>query len=70
MPSRTLTELFHIVAGLAATVAIVAVAAWAYPLARHEIRVVGWMAAAIVVAMGVRPLRRAWAVDHQERGGE
>ncbi|MES2339229.1 MAG: hypothetical protein V4537_14140 [Pseudomonadota bacterium] len=67
MPVRTIVELLHIAAGLAATALIVAVAAWAYPLARREIEVCGWVAAVLVLLLGISPLRRAWAIDRRTR---
>ena len=60
---RTAVELLHILIGLAATALIVATAAWAYPLARREIEVSGWIIAGIVVLLGFGPVRRAWRVD-------
>ncbi|KQN25717.1 hypothetical protein ASE86_05790 [Sphingomonas sp. Leaf33] len=63
MPKRTLIELFFIGTGLAATVAIVSVAAWAYPLARREIEVSGWVIAVIILLIGIGPIRRAWRQD-------
>ena len=68
MPTRTLVELLHLAAGLAATVLIVRLSAWAYPLGRGVIEATGWVSAAIVLAMAVPPLRRAWAIDCAERG--
>ncbi|WP_326523401.1 hypothetical protein [Sphingomonas sp.] len=69
MPVRTLVELLHIAAGLAATALIVAVAAWAYPLARREFEFAGWVAAGIVVILGLGPLRRAWGIDRRRSDG-
>ncbi|MFD1786396.1 hypothetical protein ACFSC3_02305 [Sphingomonas floccifaciens] len=63
MPKHTAIELFFVATGLAATLIIVSVAAWAYPLARREIEVSGWVIAAIVVALGIAPVRRAWLKD-------
>jgi hypothetical protein len=65
MPRRTLVELLHIIAGLLATAVIVETTSWAYPLGRQTIVQVGWMAAAVVVWLGIKPLRRAWAADHR-----
>ncbi len=65
MPRHTLIELFFVATGLAATVAIVAVAAWAYPLARREIELSGWVIAGILLLMGVGPVRRAWRIDRR-----
>ena len=69
MPKQTLIELLHILAGLAATALITQVAAWAYPLARDTITIVGWVAAVAVVLMGIPPLRRAWAIDRRRTPG-
>ncbi|WP_294295024.1 hypothetical protein [uncultured Sphingomonas sp.] len=63
MPKHTLIELFFVATGLAATLIIVNVAAWAYPLARREIEVCGWVIAVIVLLMGIGPVRRAWRQD-------
>lgn len=63
MPVRTLAEILHIVAGLAATWLIVALSAWGYPPGAGTIRIVGMAAAVIVAAMGVGPVRRAWGQD-------
>lgn len=65
MPRQTVIEVLHIFAGLVATAGIVALSAWAYPLARREITVVGWAVAGIVVLLGVNPVRRAWAQDRR-----
>ena len=67
MPTRTLVELLHLLAGLAATALIVRLSIWAYPLGRDVIAATGWVSAAIVVLMGIGPLRRAWAADRRER---
>ncbi|HEX8484154.1 hypothetical protein [Sphingomonas sp.] len=61
--SRTLVELLHILAGLAAAAALTSAIAWSYPLGAH---VAWWCGGAAMVAtalMGVRPLRRAWMQD-------
>ncbi|MBM3928931.1 MAG: hypothetical protein FJ335_10805 [Sphingomonadales bacterium] len=63
MPKHTLIELFFVATGLAATLAIVSVAAWAYPLARREIEVSGWVIAGVVLLLGIGPVRRAWQKD-------
>jgi hypothetical protein len=68
VPTRTLVELLHIVAGLAATVLIVRLAAWGYPLARETFYLIGWVAGLAVVLMGLRPLRKAWRIDQRQRG--
>ena len=61
--TRTLIELFHILAGLAVGAALTAAIAWAYPLGREVAWWCGGAAMAATAAMGVRPLRRAWAQD-------
>ena len=68
VPLRTLVEILHIVAGLAATVLIVELSAWGYPLGARTIWIVGGIAAAVVLAMGIGPVRRARALDRAERG--
>jgi len=60
---RTLVELLHVLIGLAATALVVATATWAYPLARREIEVSGWVIAGLVVVLGIGPVRRAWQRD-------
>ena len=60
---RTLVETLHIAAGLMATALVVSIAAWAYPLGRDTIHLVGWIAAAGVLGAGVKPLTRAWNDD-------
>ncbi|MBN2972506.1 hypothetical protein JW805_10800 [Roseomonas aeriglobus] len=63
MPKHTLLELFFVATGLVATLVIVSVAAWAYPLARREIEVSGWIIAVVVLLLGIGPIRRAWRQD-------
>lgn len=65
MPTRTLVELLHILAGLVATVLIVRLAAWGYPLARDTFHAIGWFAGGAVVVMGIAPLRKAWRIDRR-----
>ena len=67
MPRHTLIELIHIAAGIAATVAVTKIAAWAYPLGRETIWWVGAAMVVLVTAMGVGALRRAVGLDHEER---
>lgn len=64
----TLIELLHIAAGLAGTLLITKLSAWAYPLGRETIWTVGYLSAAVVALMGIRPLRRALARDRGEGG--
>ena len=67
MPLRTLVEVLHVVVGLAAAVLIVELSAWSYPLGARAIWITGGIAALMVLAMGVGPIRRAWAADHAEK---
>ena len=60
---RVLIEVFHLVAGLFAAMLIAALAAWSYPLAKHDIWLVTYVAMAAVLVMGIGPLRRAYAED-------
>ena len=66
---RVLIEVLHIVVGLLAALLIAALASWSYPLAKHDIWLVTYVAMAAVVAMGVGPLRRAYAIDKAKLGG-
>lgn len=63
MPVRTLVELLHIAAGVVATGVIASLAAWSVPDARNSIWWVAWIAAVVVIYMGLRPLRGAWEQD-------
>lgn len=60
---RVLVEVLHILAGLVAAALIAAASAWGYPLARHDIWLVAYVAMAVIVVMGLGPLRRAYAID-------
>ena len=60
---RVLIEVVHIVIGLIAAVLIAAAAAWSYPRATQDIWLVTWVAMALVVLMGIGPIRRAYAID-------
>ncbi len=62
---RVLIEVLHIVAGLLAAVVIASLAAWSYRRATNDIWLVAYVAMVAVVAMGVGPLRRAYAADRQ-----
>lgn len=62
---RVLIEVLHIVVGLAAATLIAALAAWSYPLAKHDIWWVAWAAMLAVVVMGLGPIRRAFAEDRK-----
>ena len=65
---RVLIEVLHVAAGLIAAVLIASLAAWSYPLAKQDIWLVTYAAMAAVVAMGVGPVRRAWAEDRARLG--
>lgn len=65
---RVLIETIHIAIGLIAAAAIAWAAAWSYPRATHDIWLVTYVAMAAVVAMGVGPLRRAYADDRAKLG--
>jgi len=60
---RVLIEVAHIVAGLTAALLIGAAAAWSYPRATDDIWLVTFVAMALVVLMGIRPIRRAYTID-------
>ena len=65
MGRASLTELFHLAFGMALTIALFRAAAWAYPIGAGTILGVGWGTTAVVLAMAVGPLVRAW---RDERG--
>ena len=60
---RVLIEVVHIVIGLVAAVLIAWAAAWSYPRATQDIWLVTFVAMALVVLMGIGPIRRAYAID-------
>ena len=64
--ARTLIELLHIAAGLAATALIASLAVWAVPAAGRTIWWVAYASMIVVVFMGIRPLRLAWARDRAD----
>jgi type IV secretory pathway TrbD component len=64
--ARTLIELLHIAAGLAATALIASLAVWAVPAAGRTIWWVAYASMVVVAFMGVRPLRLAWAKDRAD----
>ena len=66
---RVLIEVFHLVAGLFAAMLIASLAAWSYPLAKHDIWLVTYVAMVAVVVMGIGPLRRAYAADRAKLNG-
>ncbi|WP_374943352.1 hypothetical protein [Sphingomonas sp.] len=61
--TRTLVELLHILAGLAAAAALTSAVAWSYPLGATTAWWCGGAAMVATVVMGVGPLRRAWMQD-------
>ena len=60
---RVLIEVAHIAIGLVAAALIAWAAAWSYPRATNDIWLVTFVAMALVVLMGIGPIRRAYAVD-------
>jgi len=60
---RVLIEVAHIAIGLIAAALIAAAAAWSYPRATGDIWLVTFVAMALVVLMGIGPIRRAYAID-------
>ncbi|WP_066797152.1 hypothetical protein [Sphingomonas soli] len=66
---RVLIEVLHIAIGLVAAYVIASLSAWSYPLAKKDIWLVTYVAMIAVVAMGVGPLRRAYAADKAKLGG-
>ena len=60
---RVLIEVLHIVVGLLAALLIAALASWSYPLARHDIWLVTYVAMGLVVLMGIGPIRTAYEAD-------
>ncbi|MBO9714610.1 hypothetical protein [Sphingomonas sp.] len=70
---RVFIEVLHIVVGVLAAMLIASFAAWSYPLARHDIWLVTDVAMILIVAMGIGPIRRAYAEDRRtlaEAGAE
>ena len=63
MGRRTLIELLRMVLAVIATGTIANLAAWSVPNARGSIWAVAWAAAAVVIFMGLRPLKAAWDAD-------
>ncbi len=63
---RTIIELLHVLLGVAGTVAIAWLCAWAVPLVSDYIWLVSCVVLAIVIYMGVRPLRLAWRADRDD----
>lgn len=69
MRARLLTEIAHVVAGVAAAWAIGRLSAWSYPLGRRDIWTVTWISMAIVLLLGVRQVQRAMA-EERAKGAE
>ena len=63
MGRRTLLELLHIAAGVLVTGLFANLAAWSVPNAADSIWLVAWVAVAVVIFMGLAPLRAAWDAD-------
>jgi hypothetical protein len=64
---RTLIELLHIAAGLAAAAALTKAIAWSYPLGAHVAWWCGGTAMVATLAMSASQLRRAWVLDRAGR---
>ena len=60
---RVLIETIHIAVGLIAAAASAWAAAWSYPRATGDIWLVAYVCMVAVVAMGIGPLRKAYAAD-------
>jgi hypothetical protein len=60
---RVLIEIAHILIGILAAALIAAAAAWSYPRATQDIWLVTFVAMALVVLMGIGPIRRAYAPE-------
>lgn len=60
---RVLIEVVHIAIGLIAATLIAWASAWSYPRATGDIWLVTFVAMALVVLMGIGPIRRAYAID-------
>ncbi|KQS01344.1 hypothetical protein ASG11_16800 [Sphingomonas sp. Leaf357] len=67
---RTLLELLHIVTGVIATGVFASLAAWAVPHAHDAIWAVAWASAAVIIFMGIRPLRQARRADDSSANGD
>lgn len=65
---RVFIEVVHIAIGLIAAALIAAAAAWSYPRATQDIWLVTFVAMALVVLMGIGPIRRAYAIDRAKLG--
>ena len=64
---RTLIELLHIAAGLLGAAVIAYGAVWALPHAASPIWEVALGMMAVIVLMGLPPLRLAWRADRARR---
>lgn len=67
MRARLLTEIVHVVAGIAAAWAIGSLSAWSYPLGRRDIWTVTWVSMVVVLVLGVRQVQRAMAEERAKR---
>ncbi|MDP5278892.1 hypothetical protein Q9Q95_08155 [Sphingomonas sp. DG1-23] len=65
---RVLIEVVHIAIGLLAAALIATAAAWSYPRATQDIWLVTFVAMALVVLMGIGPIRRALTIDRARLG--
>lgn len=66
---RTLAEALHLAAGVVATAAMFAAAAWAYPQGFATIWNVGFVTMAAVAVMSVPEFGKAWTADRGEQQG-
>ncbi|MBO9500012.1 MAG: hypothetical protein J7483_11210 [Novosphingobium sp.] len=66
---RVLIEVVHIAIGLVAAALIAAAAAWSYPRATGDIWLVAYGCMIAVIAMGVGPVRKAFAEDKARLAG-
>lgn len=67
---RVLIEVLHIVAGIFAAMLIASLAAWSYPLAKHDVWWVAYAAMVALVLMGIGPIRRAYAEDRRKMAAD
>ncbi|KQM86254.1 hypothetical protein ASE67_10450 [Sphingomonas sp. Leaf23] len=67
MRARLLTEIVHVVAGIAAAWAVGSLSAWSYPLGRRDIWTVTGAAMVVVLVLGIRQVQRAMA-EERARG--
>jgi Na+/proline symporter len=60
---RTAIELVHVLIGLGVTWIVADLAAWSYPTGRHGVWWVAYGVMAVLVVLGIAPLRAAWRRD-------